>query len=169
MVRINRESLTAAEAKALFGQSRAQVIGTLGEPEESRVSFTQQVDFYSTFKVLYSLELVCVGVEFCGSLEIDGVDLLTLSWGETMRWFLERDPSVQPGDILESKKIRMMASTWSSSNPAEDQPTETIMLVSEDYHWMTEDEIEAGIRQLDADMAQLPPFEMPEFDDSLFL
>jgi hypothetical protein len=168
MVHISGKSLTAAEAKALFGQSRAQVIKTLGEPEECRVSSTQQVDFYSTFKVLYSPTLICDGVEFCESLVIDGVDLLTLSWGETMRWFLARDPSVQPGDILESKKLRMMASTWSSSHPEEDQPTETVMLVSKDYHWMSEDEIEAGIRQLDAEMAQLPAFELPEFDESIF-
>ncbi len=167
MVPTNRKHIAAAEIP--FGQLRQKALRFLGEPSATRTYPDGQTDFYPTFKVHYNTELACVAAEFGESIFIDDIDLLALNWGEIKHWFLERDPQAEIKDSsIKSKPLRMGATTWQSIDSSDDQKTETVMLVSEDYHWPTEDEIEAEILRIDAEMAQMEQtFEFVDYSEVL--
>ncbi len=131
-----------------FGRSRSEVVERLGEPDCSKrgIRGDSYTDYYEDFKIEYDQALHCVAVEFSDTLILGGVDLFTLTWAELTAWFLQRDPSVQPGELIESHSMRMIA----TSKPPEHLEVEAVALVSEDYQWPTEAEIQAAVAYLQA-------------------
>ncbi len=151
-----------------FGKSRSQVIQQLGEPLDSMPNSLDGglIDYYQTLKIEYDSETQkCCAVEFSGNeLMIEGQNLLALTWDELSAWIIKRDPELTPGTELESRTLRIAA----TSKPPEYREIEAIGLFSVDYRWPIDTNLEDAIQQIDREMAQLPRFEMTVFEDSAF-
>ncbi len=147
MQNTNHRATITADAVP-FGRSRSEVIERLGEPGYSRPGLMSDgfTDCYEGFKIEYDQALNCAAVEFSRTLILGGIDLLSLTWAELTHWFLARDPSLQPGEILESHHLKMIA----TSKPPEHLKPEAIALLSEDYRWPTEADFEAALAHLEA-------------------
>ncbi len=135
-----------------FGKSRSKVIDQLGEPSSSESSLIREglTDYYDTLIIEYDGESgKCCSVEFTGEeLIVEGQNLLALSWTELSNWMIERDPTLKPGQELESVALRISA----GAKPPEYKEVESIALYAEDYRWPTEEDLRALMTRIDAKM-----------------
>ncbi len=132
-----------------LGAFREEILQLLGEPDSMRrdefIKFRDSYHGKNIFINYKDTPAICKTIEIYNDeteLLIDGLDLFSISWPEFLAWLRERDPNLREDE--DDTVISQVLGLSTGPEPTEPEKTESIYIFGEDYHWPTEEEIDAA-------------------------